>query len=280
MLASLHGGHSGQFCDHARDSLAEIVAAYHAAGFTCVGLSEHMPPPDDRWIYPDERKLKHDAAFMHERFGSYVGEAKRLQQLYHSQMRILVGMESEWYPECVSWVQHLRDRYALDYIVGSVHHVHEIGFDYSPAAYAQACAVCGGMQKLYAAYYDAQFEMLRAVRPEVVGHFDLIRMHDPDYRQTLRCPDVWSRAMRNLEFVAELGAVLDINARALLKGQTEPYVCAMLLDEAVSLDIPLAYGDDAHGVHDVGWGYEVVSEILIQRGVSPFDPTSFEDHTA
>jgi histidinol-phosphatase (PHP family) len=92
---SLHGGHSGQFCDHARDTLAEIVAAYHAAGFECVGLTEHMPPLDDAWLYPDEAELGRSAQWMQGRFAEYVAEAGRLKREYAGRMRILVGMESE-----------------------------------------------------------------------------------------------------------------------------------------------------------------------------------------
>ena len=40
---SIHGGHSGQYCCHAEDTLEEIVLAYIEHGYTWVGLTEHMP---------------------------------------------------------------------------------------------------------------------------------------------------------------------------------------------------------------------------------------------
>ena len=262
---SLHGGHSGQYCDHARDTLEDIVAAYHARGFECVGLSEHMPPFDDAGLYPDEIALGRSAGWMEARFALYVAEARRLARRFAERMRILVGMESEWYPGCAPWVATLRRHHRLDYIVGSVHHVCGACFDYSGELYEQARSQCGGLVGLYAAYFDAQCEMLDAVRPEVVGHFDLIRLHDPDYLRTHSVPEIWARVMRNLERIRDAGAVLDINARALLKGQTEPYVCAPILDAAARLGIRVAYGDDAHGVADVGCGYAVVEGMLAQR---------------
>ena len=42
-LVSLHGGHSGEFCSHARDTLEEMVLAYIDQGFDRVGITEHMP---------------------------------------------------------------------------------------------------------------------------------------------------------------------------------------------------------------------------------------------
>ncbi|SFL97763.1 histidinol-phosphatase (PHP family) [Desulfomicrobium norvegicum] len=262
---SLHGGHSGQYCDHARDTLADIVAAYHEAGFECIGLTEHMPPFGDSGMYPDEIELGRTTGWMEARFDLYVAEARSLARAYQDRMRILVGMETEWYPGCAMWVRELRQYHALDYVVGSVHHVQGACFDFSKEAYDKVATMCGGTSRMYAAYFDEQFEMLREIKPEVVGHFDLIRLHDPDYLQTITEPEVWKRILRNLEWIRGAGGILDINARALLKGQPEPYVCAPILDAAAKLEIGAAYGDDAHGVADVGYGFGQVEKLLSVR---------------
>ena len=263
---SLHGGHSGQFCDHARDTLAEIVAAYHGAGFECVGLTEHMPPFDDGGLYPDEAELGRTAVWMQERFAAYVDEARRLARAYEGRMRVLVGMETEWYAGCGEWVARLRQRHGIDYVVGSVHHVRGVCFDFSRESYGQAVSLCGGLAAMHADYFDAQLDMMQTLKPEVVGHMDLIRLHDPDYTRTLAQPAVRERVVRNLEWVRESGAVLDVNARALLKGQPEPYVCRPIMEAAAEMGIRFAYGDDAHGVADVGFGFERVAALLAEVG--------------
>lgn len=277
MKTSLHGGHSGQFCDHARDTLAEVVTAYAAEGFSCVGLSEHMPPPQDDWMYADERELGRSAVWMQRRFAEYVAEALRLRAHHAGNLRLLVGMESEWYPGVESWIQALRDRHELEYVVGSLHHVQGVCFDYSREEYLRATRQCGSRAALYEAYFDEQRDMLLAVRPEVVGHFDLIRLYDPEYPATIALPRIWDRVLRNLELIRSLGAVLDINARALLKGQPAPYVCAPVMHEAVRLGIPMAYGDDAHGAGDVGCGYELVSQLVRESGADLWEATFCAD---
>jgi hypothetical protein len=40
---SYHGGHSGEFCAHAKSSLEEVVDTAIARGFIHYGLSEHCP---------------------------------------------------------------------------------------------------------------------------------------------------------------------------------------------------------------------------------------------
>jgi len=56
-LISLHGGHSGEFCSHAKDDLEDILLRYMDLGFTRVGITEHIPPSREDFLYPDEQNL-------------------------------------------------------------------------------------------------------------------------------------------------------------------------------------------------------------------------------
>ena len=94
---SIHGGHSGQFCNHAGDSLDEVVRAYIDQRFTWVGITEHMPPLSDRFLYPEEIQHGLDAGKMYRRFESYVSTCRRLQQRYRSQIQLFVCCELEYY---------------------------------------------------------------------------------------------------------------------------------------------------------------------------------------
>ena len=43
-LISVHGGHSGEFCNHSKDSLEAIIKEYIKKDFCAVGITEHTPP--------------------------------------------------------------------------------------------------------------------------------------------------------------------------------------------------------------------------------------------
>lgn len=249
---SVHGGHSGQFCCHAADSLELVIEEYIRREFAWVGITEHMPPSDERFIYPDEKAAGLDLEAMHNRFGRYIETGRELQQKYASRITIYLGFETEGYAGAVDAVRKLRSQYAPDYILGSVHHVNGIAFDMGPDQYDEALWTAGSYEALYLNYFDRQYELLCALVPEVVGHFDLIRIFDPDYATHLRVPIVWERICRNLEFVQANGLILDFNLRALSKGGKEPYVAAPILKQAISMGIRLAPGDDSHGVADIG----------------------------
>jgi histidinol-phosphatase (PHP family) len=251
-LVSVHGGHSGEFCQHASDSLEAILEAYAAQGFAWVGITEHMPPADDRFRYPDEVAAGLDARALRERFARYIATGRRLQAAFAGRLTVFVGMETETYSGAVAYARELAAAFAPDYLVGSVHHVDDRNFDFSPEAYARAARAVGGPDALYTRYFDLQLEMIQALKPAVVGHFDLVRIYDPNYRARLERPEIWTRIRRNLACIRDLGLILDFNVRALVKGAPEPYIAAPILQAAHAMGIALVPGDDSHGVETVG----------------------------
>ncbi len=262
---SVHGGHSGQYCCHAQDTLDQVVAAYAAADFDWVVISEHIPPHNDAFVYPDEKQAGYDARGLHRRFGQFCRHCRRLQRQSRS-LKILVAMESETCGDYAGWVKRLKQEFTPDLVVGAVHHVGDIAFDYSRQEYQRAVETCGSLAKLYCRYFDLQYDMLAALEPEVVAHFDLIRIFDPDYRATLAKPAVKKRWQRNLELVARLQLVLDYNVSALRKGAPEPYPAAVIMQAARQMGIAMAPGDDSHGVSSVGAGIDLGIRLLEEAG--------------
>lgn len=263
---SVHGGHSGEFCLHAADTLEAVVQAYIDQGFSWVGVTEHMPPPEDAYRYEDEVAAGRSAAFLQRRFARYVAEARRLQERYRLRIRIFVGMETEAYPGAVSFCRKLLHLHRLDYIVGSVHHVDGHNFDFSEAHYCAAAEAAGGLNMLYIRYFDRQYELIRRLSPAVVGHFDLVRLFDPDYRERLASPPIAERIDRNLALIRDRGLILDCNGRALSKGADEPYPAERILRRARSLGIAAVPGDDSHGVDSIGLHVQRIGSWLSALG--------------
>jgi histidinol-phosphatase (PHP family) len=266
-LVSVHGGHSGQFCNHARDTLEGMVQAYIAQGFAWAGLTEHMPPLDDAYLYPEERAAGLDAARMQERFTAYIAEARRLQDEYRDRIEILVGFEADGYAGCRNAVPRLVQAHQPDYLVCGLHHVEGIPFDYSVVAYGRAIDAAGGIEALYLNYFDRQYELIEALRPGVVAHFDLIRLYDADYRRNLERPAVQERILRNLKLILDLNCILDFNVAALRKGATEPYVSQNILSHARELGVAVVPGDDSHSVDTVGKGVAQGIALLEAAGL-------------
>lgn len=159
-------------------------------------------------------------------FDEYHREARRLQTVYASKIDITVGMEVDWIrPSSKEFIEALLSKYGIDVFIGSVHHVHMIPIDFSRLLYVEAQQKSGGTdEKLFEDYFDAQLEMLQALRPPIIGHFDLIRLLSDDPNQSFSpYQSVWQKIVRNLTYIQQYGGVLELNTAALRKGMAEPY---------------------------------------------------------
>jgi len=266
---SVHGGHSGQFCNHASDSLEDIVCTYIEEGFSWVGITEHAPAGfNEELMYADEREAGLTPEMLLDGFGKYMTECRRLQEKYRSRIQLYAAMEIETCSGYETFVPMLIERFSPDYIVGSVHFVNDICFDYSAKSYQRAAESVGGLDRLYLSYFDLQYDMIRRLKPAVVGHFDLIRIFDAHYAERLQQPEIMTSIRRNLELVKELDLILDFNLRALAKGASEPYISAPILAMVREYEINIAPGDDSHGVANVGNYFDEAVSLLGQLQIS------------
>jgi histidinol-phosphatase (PHP family) len=158
----------------------------------------------------------------------------------------------------------LRERFKPDYIVGSVHDVDGLVIDYTPEATQQVAEAKGGMEQLRLKYFDAVKDLVSALRPEVVGHIDLIRKFDgqtPSFS-----PQVYRRIDEALEAVKSVGAVLEVNCATHRRGLGPVYPLPPILERARSMGVGVTLGDDGHGAHDVGVGLDASMRAIAAAG--------------
>jgi histidinol-phosphatase (PHP family) len=265
---SIHGGHCGQFCSHARGTLEEVVLTYLEQGFEWVGITEHMPPAADRFMYAEERDAGFNTQTLLQRFDRYMAEGRRLQKKYAQQLEIFLGFETEAHTGAMTLARRLMDQYRPDYVLGAIHHVADIPFDAGPEEYKRAVDACSDVETLYCRYFDLQYEMMQRLKPKVVAHFDLIRIFDEDYQQRWQVPAILQRIERNLQYIARTSLILDYNVAALRKGAPEPYISMPILELARRMGIAVVPGDDSHGPQMAGAYIEEGAAKLEKAGFS------------
>ena len=265
-------------------------------------------------------------------------EAVRLRDKYRDQIDVLIGFESEWLrmssdengarndANSLAIIRQLQERYSqiLDFYVGSVHHVHDIPIDYSREMYLQARALShdsgkdnngvklnddhshGDMDEaLFKDYFDAQYDMLRALKPPVIGHFDLIRLYSDRPNDSLQSNvRLWKTVIRNLEYIVGYGGILEINSSAIRKGLREPYpqievckvshlffffffflnlalvqhlgnastnsVLLMMLQAFLDMGGNFTISDDSHRTSDIGMNYHIIREQVERLDLREF----------
>ena len=147
-----------------------------------------------------------------------------------------------------------------------MHHVNGIPIDFSPELFDRALASLGGdLESLFCAYFDLQYDMLQAVRPNVVGHFDLIRLFRPSSTWSAK---VLQKIERNAKFVAEIGALVELNSSGLRKGLPGPYPMADTLAVLMRSNCRFTLSDDSHRVEHVAVKYRELRDYLREHGVN------------
>ncbi|KAF9881737.1 histidinol phosphate phosphatase HisJ family protein [Colletotrichum karsti] len=273
MAFTMHS-HSGQFCPgHAKDQLEAIIQHAISIGYKTMGLTEHMPRLETSDLYPEELEEgdpEEAIAILAPRHDAYLQEAQRLREKYAPQIDLLIGFEGEWYrPSYGPFIKSLAAHPAVDYFIGSLHHVNAVPIDYSREMYVDAMNTAGGCEeKMYERYYDQQHEMLVALEPRVVGHFDLVRLMSEDpARDVRKWKGVWEKITRNLEVVRRYGGLLECNSSALRKGLAEPYPCRVIAEAWLGMGGRFTFSDDSHGIAQVATNYKRNLDYLESLGV-------------
>ncbi|KAJ3278162.1 histidinolphosphatase [Borealophlyctis nickersoniae] len=272
-MISFHS-HSGEYCKHAKGSLEDVVKKAIDMGFVAYGLSEHMPRTRQQDLYPEEIEANLTPADTSEMFKAFVTHARTLQTKYQDKIKLYVGMETEHiHSHTLNELTQLQNDHTLDYIVGSVHHVHEIPIDFDQDRYTLAeaealklnPAVQSATDALFLAYFDAQHEMLVSAKPMVVGHFDLIRMYRPTHPLS---PALWEKIDRNIDLIVSYGGLVEINSRAWKKGLTDAYPQRDILKRMIAKGIRFTLSDDSHGPDDVGMHYNKLYAYLREMDIN------------
>ncbi|KAI9678215.1 MAG: histidinolphosphatase [Caeruleum heppii] len=258
-----HHSHSGQFCAHAKDTLEEVVQIAIKRKLHTIGVTEHMPRENSYDLYPEEDETPETLSRLFDRY--YI-EACRLRTKYASEIQILIGFETEWIRETsLQTIKDVQAKYDFDLFVGSVHHLYTIPIDYDDALYQKAMHRSGGdtEEQLFLDYFDAQHAMLKALKPPIVGHFDLIRLKSRDPEASFRrWETVWQRISRNLEFIVSYGGLVELNSASLRKGMSEPYPNAEICRALLQLGGRFTLSDDSHGVDQVALNYHGVLDHI------------------
>lgn len=242
-------------CD-GKGAPAEMAAAAYRAGVRHFGFSghSHTPNPADQGY-----TLPADTA-------DYRRAVLREREAYAGRMEILLGIEwdllSGGPPE------------GYDYWIGSVHLLRtpEGGY-YAVDAHPETFAACrdrvfGGDPIAMAEAYYREVERMAAMRPTILGHFDLITKYNEGGalfdEDDPRCRRAALEALHALDPAATL---LEINTGAMSRGyRTAPYPAPSLLREWRSMGGRVILTADAHSPETILYGYALAAEAAREAG--------------
>ncbi|ORX74151.1 histidinol phosphate phosphatase H [Linderina pennispora] len=198
-------------------------------GMHTIGLTEHIPR-----CRPQDPTLR-------QPFPHTSQKPKRLQTKYQDRIKIVIGCETEYITQLdMDRAKQVQEEFGLDYIVGSM--------------YEQIVAKYNGDRTaVFRRYFELQYQMLQALQPTVVGHFDLVRIFHPrDQPDPLLADEAVRRlAVRNIEYIVSYGGVVERD----------------LLREILARRGRITLSDDSHGGSDVAMHYDRLYAYLMEMQV-------------
>ena len=243
------------FCD-GRDTPEAMARAAAEQGLTTLGFSGHSyAPQEDFGIAP-------------EALPAYIAEIRRLQHAYAGRLEVLCGIEID--PDAPP-----TDLSPFDYVIGSCHSVRSADerayvVDGTPENLAEAIEKSFGGDALacVAAYYEQLTRFVLALKPTIVGHFDLITK----FCEKQPLFDAESAAYREiacaaLDRVLEAGLMLEVNTGAMARGwRTSPYPADFLLERIAQAGGRVTLTADAHAKEQLTFGFDEALERIRRAG--------------
>ena len=235
------------FCD-GNNTPEEMVIKAIELGFSSLGFSAHSP-----------MFFENDYAVLPEKFSEYYNEIERLKKLYSDKIEIYNGVELD--KDTVD----LSD-YKFDYIIASVHQIHKNGNMYYIDYSSEMLKECvkkefdGDFYKMISHYYNEFTEFVINVRPDMVGHFDLIEKYNSNNDLFDRDSDEYKNIVKKaLTIISEKrpGQIFEINTGAMYRMKNNLiYPSGYIMKLLKELGFNLVINSDSHSVNSINFGFE------------------------
>ena len=197
----------------------EMVRAAIAMGLTELGFSDHAYTGFDR-----------SCCIPEERIEEYKRTISALKEKYRGQIRILCGIEQDYYSET--------DTAGYDYVIGSVHYVKagDCFLSVDDTQQIQQSAVetwfGGDYYALAERYFELVGDVAEKTHADIIGHFDLVSKFNEKFPRFdeghPRYVRAWQQAADRL---IPYGKPFEISTGAISRGyRTVPYPNREMID--------------------------------------------------
>lgn len=225
----------------------ELVQAAIERGMAEIGFSDHS------YTFFDE-----SYCLQRDKIAEYKRETARLKEKYKSQIKILCGIEQDYYS-----AESAED---YDYAIGSVHYLKKDGKYYSIDD-SRDCFLNLAKDLFDGDYYAFAEEYFKTVsgfadRKEIkiIGHFDLVSKYNGDGglfdERNRRYVSAWQKAADKL---VAAGKVFEINTGAIARGyRSEPYPSDAIKAYIKDTGGRFILSSDSHSVKTLCFGFDKI----------------------
>ncbi|WP_199620466.1 histidinol-phosphatase [Paenibacillus alkalitolerans] len=251
MKFDLHTHHNR--CGHAKGTIEDYIESAIARGLSVIGISDHSP----YFGHPDDQPFPNIAMAASE-FPFYIEEVLRLKEKYRERIEVLLGVESDFFPEHLDKYKRIYAKYPFDYIIGSVHQSDGVSI-FNKRRWNNLT----GKQQIAAkdSYYRQIAESAKSGMFDILGHIDAMKANYPSFS------DIQCEAVEDtIRIIGDCDIAIEINTSGKTKEVGGWYPSDSILELALHYNVAVTFGSDAHVVDRVGDEWELVRARLKELG--------------
>jgi histidinol-phosphatase (PHP family) len=241
-------------CGHAEGTIEDYIKAAIGAGLHVIGISDHSP-----YFASPHDQPQPGIAMARSEFPNYIKEVLSLKEKYKDRIEVLLGMESDFFPEHIEAYRTAYAQYPFDYIIGSVHQTRGISIfnrnrwkNLDPEAHVE--------EKIH--YYELIAESARTGLFQVLGHIDAMKGYYPPFADI----EAKKAVDDTLRTIGEHRIAIEINTSGKTKYVGGWYPSDEILERALFFGVPVTFGSDAHLAERVGDEWDDVQRRLKEIG--------------
>ncbi|KWX74561.1 histidinol-phosphatase [Paenibacillus jilunlii] len=241
-------------CGHADGTIRDYIEAGIAAGLTVIGISDHTPyfGSESEQAFPRIAMAKSELA-------NYVEEVLALQKEYAGTIDVLLGIESDYFPDYAELYRRTLSAYPFDYIIGSVHHVGGVSI-FNKSRWKNLSLQ--GKIASKAEYYRLITASARSGMFQILGHIDAMKGNYPQFSDIPATAEI----DECLRVIGECGIAIEINTSGGTKLCGGWYPSDDILERALHYGVEVTFGSDAHLPSRVADQREAVAARLKEIG--------------
>ena len=232
-------------CKHAVGLPGEYAAVAQQKNLKGIIVTCHAPMPDG---YSSPYRMGQ------EELGRYVAMVARATDEWRGRVDVRLGLESEFVPKYLGWIEKLHGQAEFHHVLGSVHcQMHE----YTDAYFR------GSWPDFQRTYFGHLADAAETGLYDTLSHPDLVKNMQPEEWDLARILDDIRRA---LDRIARAGTAMELNTSGFYKTIPEFNPGLTILREMRERGIPVVIGADAHRPERAGDRFPEALETLQEAG--------------
>lgn len=251
MKFDLHTHHDR--CGHAQGQIRDYIESAIKHELQVIGISDHSP-----YFGKTEDHPQPGIAMAKSEFANYVAEVLQLKEEYQDRIDVLLGVESDFFPEHVKAYKEVYDRYPFDYIIGSVHQSGGVSIFNKKRWNGLTSAEQVRHKEIY---YDQISQSACSGMFQILGHIDAMKGYYPAFSK------IQTKAVEDtLRIIGENAMAIEINTSGKTKDVGGWYPADDILEMCLHYGVQVTFGSDAHVPDRVGDDWNEVAQRLREIG--------------